>query len=70
LVASFLPYPCAEKVTTGILERPWEQGKAPPVALVLSALCDTRDISFVMAATSVFHSANTQDFLRSIRVTP
>jgi hypothetical protein len=43
-----------------------------PVVGVLCGLCDTRDISFVLLATSAFvdYSINTQDFLRKIRVKP
>jgi hypothetical protein len=51
---------------------PCEQGKAHPVALVLSELCNTLDISFVMAASAIFiaYSESAEDFLRNIRVKP
>jgi len=43
-----------------------------PIVSVLCALCDTRDISFAMLATSAFvdYSIHTQEFLRKIRVKP
>jgi hypothetical protein len=43
-----------------------------PIVGVLGALCDTRDITFSMLATSAFvdYSIHTQEFLRKIRVKP
>ena len=54
------------------MERPWESGKAPPVALILGALCKTLDAIFLLTASEVFikYSTGTQDFLRRIRVKP
>jgi hypothetical protein len=54
------------------MQRPSEQSQSLPVVLVLAALCDTRDIAFILPANSVFinYSISTQNFLRSIRVKP
>ena len=43
-----------------------------PVVGVLCGLCDTRDISFAMLATSAFvdYSIHTQELLRKLRVKP
>jgi hypothetical protein len=54
------------------MRRPSDESQSLPAVLVLSALCETRDIRFLLSANMAFvdHLVNTQTLLREIRVKP